>query len=103
MLFRKSKRVKRFLKRLGYENDAKRLKELELLADRRHAKMILAENNLADMRKKYKALAEQYLDDQERWKAIEVRLKTLTGSQSKQSVRAKKRTSTRSAQKSRKK
>ena len=81
------------LKKLGYRKNAEKLKELQLSVDSSHGKMILAEKNLEDMRKKYKALAEQYLADQERWSAIETRLKSLTekvsSSESKQGAKKK--------------
>ena len=67
----------------------------------------MAENNLDDMRKKYKVLAEQYLADQERWNAIEERLKTISQKvarcESEQGDATSIKASSRSAQKNKKK
>ncbi|MEP5780010.1 MAG: hypothetical protein ABJL18_05540 [Hyphomicrobiales bacterium] len=54
------------------------MKDVAAIVDQNEAKKTLAENNLEEMRGKYKALAAQYLADQERWNSIENRLKKLT-------------------------
>ena len=97
--FRKiTKPLVSLLERLGDVKNAKKLKNAEKLKDSvdfSHGKLALAEKNLDDMRKKYKVLAEQYLEDQERWRAIETRLKSLTekvsSPQSKQGTKMKRK------------
>ena len=100
--FRKiTKPLVSLLERLGDVKNAKKLKNAEKLkelqdsVDFSYGKLALAEKNLDDMRKKYKVLAEQYLEDQERWRAIEIRLKSLTekvtSPQSKQGTKMKRK------------
>ena len=94
-------------KRLGNDAKDEQLLTITNLLAVSQKKQALAENNLDDMRKKYKVLAEQYLADQERWNAIEERLKTISQKvarcESEQGDATSKKASSRSAQKNKKK